>query len=241
MPFAFVAKLLPLLLLSPVVLGDLRNSSTDFSHLNTTAGGRVGVDVSNSVSLTEWKCLQTPGGQGPITFAIVRIFRSTGSVDPAAASTIKSAHASGISSVDGYLFPCVSCGDPEAQVQNSIEHLTSEGATIGRLWYDIEPFRWSSSKMSNQNFIRGLVDAGEKLNIKAGIYSNWNAWNEIVGSSWSYPAQKGLPIWYPHYDGSKTFSDFKSFGGWSGSPSIKQYLGDKSSCGIDVDYNWVAF
>ena len=108
------------------------------------------------------------------------------------------------------------------------------------LWfsrYDIEPYAWSSDKASNQAFIKAMVDEGISLGVNAGIYSNWNAWSEIVGTTWNYPASRGLPVWYPHYDDSKSFGDFQSFGGWS-KPSIKQYLGDKTSCGVGVDYNW---
>ena len=42
---------------------------------------------------------------------------------------------------------------------------------------------------------------------------------------------------YAHYDNSPSFSDFTAFGGWS-TPAIKQYMGDKTSCGVGVDYNW---
>ena len=41
----------------------------------------IGVDVSQAVSESQWKCLQTPGGQGPVTFAIVRVYQSVGHVD----------------------------------------------------------------------------------------------------------------------------------------------------------------
>ena len=42
---------------------------------------------------------------------------------------------------------------------------------------------------------------------------------------------------YAHYDNLPSFSDFTAFGGWS-TPAIKQYMGDKTSCGVGVDYNW---
>jgi hypothetical protein len=40
-----------------------------------------------------------------------------------------------------------------------------------------------------------------------------------------------------HYDGSASFGDFGSFGGWS-RPAIKQYVGDASECGVGIDKNW---
>lgn len=42
---------------------------------------------------------------------------------------------------------------------------------------------------------------------------------------------------YAHYDGEQNYNDFSPFGGWS-RPSIKQYAGDASLCGLDVDLNW---
>ena len=84
---------------------------------------------------------------------------------------------------------------------------------------------------------KAMVEEGKRLGVSAGIYANWNSWSEIVGRDWSYPSSQGLPVWYPHYDDSASFSDFQAFGGWS-KPNIKQYLGDKTSCSAGVDYNY---
>ena len=48
-----------------------------------------------------------------------------------------------------------------------------------------------------------------------------------------------MPLWYAHYDNSASFTDYDSFGGWS-SPTIKQYEGDKSSCGVGIDYDYIS-
>ncbi len=48
-----------------------------------------------------------------------------------------------------------------------------------------------------------------------------------------------FPLWYAHYDGNPSFSDFAPFAGWN-NPSIKQYNGDVTICGADVDENWSA-
>lgn len=45
------------------------------------------------------------------------------------------------------------------------------------------------------------------------------------------------PLWYPHYDGSPSYSDFVPFGGWT-SPSMKQFAGDSWICNVEVDQNW---
>ena len=196
----------------------------------------VGVDVSSSVSESEWKCLQSPGGQGAVEFAVVRVFQSSGRVDPNGAKTIIAAKNAGIKHVDGYIFPCVPCGDAKTQVDKTVDALRDAGAPYGMLWYDIEPLSWSNNKNENTKFLKEMIDAGKARGVRFGIYSNWNSWSEIMGG-WTYPASLGLPLWYPHYDDSKSFSDFRAFGGWS-KPNIKQYLGTHTSCGVGVDYNW---
>eukprot|EP00943_MAST-04B_sp_MAST-4B-sp1_P002110 g2110.t1 len=194
----------------------------------TMVGDFIGVDVSQPVSESEWKCLQSPGNQGPVSFAIVRVYRSTGEVDPNGANTIRAAKQAGIRHVDGYIFPCVQtsspsngCPSPEAQVNETVRALESAGvrSSVGMLWYDIEPYSWSKDLNANTIFLKRMIEAGKRLNVKAGIYSNWNSWAEIMGKDWSYPKSQGLQLWYPHYDGLKSFSDFQSFGGWD-TPSM---------------------
>jgi len=59
----------------------------------------LGVDVSSSVSQSDWSCLKQNG----YTYAIVRAWRSTGSPDPAAPATVAAANAAGVAT-DVYFF-----------------------------------------------------------------------------------------------------------------------------------------
>eukprot|EP00755_Sulcionema_specki_P013276 Sspe_Gene.53598::Locus_29611_Transcript_2_4_Confidence_0.500_Length_1380::g.53598::m.53598 len=197
----------------------------------------VGVDVSTAVSESEWRCLRGSGGQGAVEFAIVRAYRSSGTVDPNAAGTIKAAREAGVKYVDAYLFPCPKCSKSGAmQVEEAVSHLRTYSAQIGMLWLDIEGTQyWHSSKADNFNFFVEMANKGRSMGVSMGVYCNWNSWSEIMGG---YNGSAHIkPLWYPHYDGRKTFSDFRPFGGWH-TPSIKQYLGTSSSCGVGVDYNW---
>jgi hypothetical protein len=77
------------------------------------------------------------------------------------APTISDAWAGGMKHVDGYIFPCYSCGNPAGQMDTTISYLQSNsirvlkqnetredlaavygeqnvGATVGMLWIDIE-------------------------------------------------------------------------------------------------------
>lgn len=199
------------------------------------AAATTGVDVSESVSESEWECLMTPGEQGSVEFAIPRVYRSSGTVDPYGAATITAARSAGVPYVDGYIFPCYSCGNAGGQVSTTVSSLS--GVDYGMLWYDVETYAWSSSQSSNQAFIQDMIDEGLSLGVVAGIYTNYYNWESVVGLDWDYPASKGLPLWYAHYDDSQSFSDFTAFGGWT-SPNIKQYMGDETSCGVGVDYDW---
>lgn len=55
-----------------------------------------------------------------------------------------------------------------------------------------------------------------------GIYGSKSQWQTIMGSATACSNFKTLPLWYAHYDGSASFSDYSSyaFGGWT-KPSIK--------------------
>lgn len=52
-----------------------------------------------------------------------------------------------------------------------------------------------------------------------------------------YSGFQSFPIWYAHYDGSASFSDFSGFAGWS-SPAMKQFSGNGEICSLGVDLNW---
>jgi hypothetical protein len=72
----------------------------------------TGVDVSQLTSTSSFSCLKSYG----YNFAIVRVFQSTGNPDPNGPSSIYNAWNGGMAHVDGYIFPCYSCGNPAGQV-----------------------------------------------------------------------------------------------------------------------------
>ena len=171
-----------------------------------------------------------------------------GSVDPNAAATIANAKAAGIKYVDGYIFPCYSCGDGAGQISDTINNLEANGIAtaanategtnslaIGMLWLDIEGTQyWGSSTDDNVAFISDMVDEGEKLGVSLGFYTSNSQWSPIAGGVSDFSK---YPLWYAHYDGDASFDDFSAFGGWT-TPAIKQYEGSKTLCGAGVDYNF---
>ena len=63
-------------------------------------------------------------------------------------------------------------------------------------------------------------------------------WESIMGGAKNCAGVSEVPIWYAHYDNTASFSDWKDFGGWK-KPFMKQYKGDESLCGADVDISFV--
>ena len=118
----------------------------------------------------------------------MRAYQSFGSTDGNAPASIKAAKAAGIKHVSAYIFPCVSCGDGAKQVNDTVYLLNANDAAPDMYWYDVERYNWSSDLSSNQAFITDMISKGQKLGIKAGIYTNYYNWEAIVGLDWDYPA-----------------------------------------------------
>jgi hypothetical protein len=122
--------------------------------LGTAAASTVGVDLSQATSLSSLQCVHDYG----YDFVIARVYCSTGKPDSNGPSNINNAWNAGMAHVDGYIFPCFSCGNPAKQMDDTIDYLSSHamyvagtkehlaasnngtalGATIGMLWLDIE-------------------------------------------------------------------------------------------------------
>jgi hypothetical protein len=71
-----------------------------------------GVDVSQRTGVEAWQCLAGDGN----SFAIVRVYCSSGHPDDNGPATINDAWTGGMSHVDGYIFPCYSCGNAAQQM-----------------------------------------------------------------------------------------------------------------------------
>jgi GH25 family lysozyme M1 (1,4-beta-N-acetylmuramidase) len=93
---------------------------------------------------------------------------------------------------------------------------------------------WSSTASNNVNFLTSMVNEGKAKGYSIGIYSSASQWNPIMGGSTKFAS---YPLWYAHYDGKASFSDFSAFGGWT-KPAIKQYAGTTSICSASIDKNY---
>ena len=192
-----------------------------------------GVDYSTPQSVSTHQCWKNNG----MSFAIPRAYKSYGAFDSNAIQNVANAHAAGIPYVDIYMFPCRG-KSASAQVSELVSGMG--GAQYGMIWLDIETnpssgCSWSSfSAASNCQFVNDLVSAVKAHGKTPGIYSNYYMWESIMGGAGNCGGHQGIPLWYAHYDNVASFSDFRSFGGWT-KPNMKQYVGDTTLCGAGVD------
>jgi hypothetical protein len=202
--------------------------------------GSLGGDVCTFSDSSAWSCAVSSGW----SFMIVRSYCSYGAPDANALPTIQAAKAGGISVTDVYHFPCAG-SDAAQQVQDDVNGVGS--GNFGTMWFDIETnpssgCGWSGDTSSNCNFLQQMISAGQSLGISMGVYSSTYMWSSIMGGSCTVGADAGLPLWYAHYDNTRSFNDFSSFGGWS-TPTMKQYSDDSSigsGCGISADADFAA-
>ena len=195
------------------------------------------VDYANAYPLSTHECWKKDG----VTQAIARAWRSYGSFDPNAPTNIAHCHSAGFAHVDIYMFPCRG-KSATTQVAEMIKGM--EGHDYGKIWLDIETnpssgCSWTQgSGSSNCHFVTELVDAVKSHGKVPGIYSSYYMWESIMGGAKNCAGVSEVPIWYAHYDNTASFSDWKDFGGWK-KPFMKQYKGDESLCGADVDISFV--
>ena len=99
-----------------------------------TVMGYHGVDVSQATSSSSFNCMVSNG----YSFTVVRVYCSSGHTDSNGPSSITNAWNGGMSHVDGYIFPCYSCGNPAKQMDDTVNALKNAGAKYGMLWIDVE-------------------------------------------------------------------------------------------------------
>lgn len=199
----------------------------------------LGGDVCSYVDSSEWSCAVQAGW----SFMIVRSYCSYGAPDPNALPTLQQAAAGGVTYRDVYHFPCPYGVDAAQQVQDDVNAVGA--SNFGTLWFDIETnpspnCGWSGDTGSNCNVLQAMISAGQSLGIHMGVYASAYMWSSIMGSC-TVGADNGLPVWYAHYDDSRSYNDWQDFGGWT-SPSMKQYNDDSQigdGCGISADADWV--
>ncbi len=194
-----------------------------------------GVDIASATSAATFTCLKNAGN----TFAIIRAYRSFGSLDPNANTNLANARTAGLST-DVYMFPCRG-KNATTQVNELISGVSSN--LYSTIWIDMETnpstgCSWSGhDATTNCNFLTETINAIKAKGKTPGIYSSAVQWQGIFGSTTACSSHGSVPLWYAHYDNVQAFSDFKAFGGWT-TPKMKQFAGDVTLCSTGIDKNW---
>lgn len=216
------------------ILAHLLNMrATILAALAAGAAAAYGVDISSPLDLGTAQCMVQNG----VSFAIVRGWCSFGGFDSNVAGSVANLWSAGAAHVDTYMFPCAG-QDPASQVNSFVSQLSSNGVQYGMIWLDIETnpsdgCGWSDAT-DNCNFFSGLANALNSAGVNWGTYSSPYEWSNIMGGC---TAGSSNPLWYADWDGEQNFDNYPGFGGWN-TPAMKQFTGDTSLCGFDVDQDW---
>jgi len=206
----------------------------------------LGIDVDGGTcdgsswdSYLDFKCFKDHGK----SYAIIQVWQGGFGRTAAIAHCVSEAYRVGMRAVSLYAYACPNCGgnNPAFTVfRNLILDLKAQKVNFTFFYFDIEecpPQRcWTDDKKYNAEFlgqaVLGVKSAGHD---RIGIYSSQYTWASIMGSNSSFA---DLVLWYPHWDGTTTFSDFEPFAGWK-VPHMKQYA-DTTDVGcysnVDLDY-----
>jgi hypothetical protein len=196
----------------------------------------LGVDVSQLFPVSAYQCLKNNGYH----FAIIRGYYSFGAVDVHVVDNLHNAKAAGLTT-DIYMFPCRS-KSASAQVDQMMAAIS--GSLYGMVWLDIETNEspncgWGTNYAANCDYVNELISRIKSHGKVPAIYASAYMWQSIMGGRNNCPSAASVQLWYAHYDGSASFSDFAPFGGWH-KPAIKQFQGTTSFCGASIDKNYYA-
>lgn len=212
------------------------------------AAATYGIDISAPIDSATAKCMVSNGR----VFGVVRAWCSFGGFDDNAPGSVAALWDGGMAHVDVYMFPCAG-QSPVNQANELVDTLSSKGVKFGMIWLDIESnpspgCGWAAQTphavtgglnetalQDGCSFITDLISTLKGRGINVGTYASEYEWSITVGSGCT--AGDATPLWYAHYDGVPSFSDFTPFGGWT-TPAIKQYSGTGSLCSFSIDSNW---
>ncbi|MFD0123026.1 glycoside hydrolase family 25 protein [Streptomyces virginiae] len=198
---------------------------------STESPGTEGVELSEPASTTTLGSMRSQG----VSFAIVRGYRSTASVDPNVAANVANAWDAGMAHVDVYHTPSFSSGNGAGQVDTLVDHLKDKSVKYGMVWLNIEGagMYWGDSTSANAHFIADLINATKRHGVTTGIRTSASQWESIAGS---WTGGSSYPLWYKQTDSKQTFDDFSPFGGWT-KPNIKTY-DEGELAGVGVERLW---
>ena len=195
---------------------------TVFSSAFVTCSLSVYYPTNEKVSSKTVKCTIKAGYIGPY----VRVFTSSGKIDPYAEENAKTIHHEG-QSIIGIMMPCLLC-DPIAQVKTVLQLIKTHPYIEG-VFIDIDVVGWKEQSF-NRAFFETLIN---EFNSKFfGTIATKERWEHIFGQDYSTPTMAFLI--YRSLNKEPNFNDFKPFGGWR-SPNGKHYDANGDVCSKKMD------
>uniref|UniRef100_A0A914CWM1 Lysozyme n=1 Tax=Acrobeloides nanus TaxID=290746 RepID=A0A914CWM1_9BILA len=212
--------------------------------------GGLAIDLPGKQVLTvdQFKCLFNQG----YTIFIGQIYSPNGAFNEIGIQNMRNAREAGLW-VDAYASPCKNANNNctnglisgSDQAKAVIQRMNEE--MLAFLFLDIERYNWPADQTGNRAFILDFTNtvksasANGNFNSGIGIYTTYNDWSQIVGSSWN--GVSDMDLYWVNWNGKQDLTTgFTPFGGWS-APCFHQYAGNvaTNNCTGGVPVNYVYF
>jgi len=199
----------------------------------------LGIDISTLVTSSEMSCLAEKFG-----FIVVRCFQSNNVGDHNCARNTNAAQTAGFRVVDIYHFVNPKMAAAQ-EVKNAVAFYKNNKVKFNRVWVDIETGgRWGRNFKANELYVVTMINAYIEAGYKVGLYSSSWMWQSIFGAANVKLAglKQEVPLWYSHYDGKASMTEFRPFGNWHVA-AMKQWDGTYGHhipkyCGVTVDVSF---
>ena len=163
-----------------------------------------------------------------IIIAGYEAFGNQGIVD-SAANRIKLAQEAGIPQIDIFVNAFPNFYPPPAASQVAQDTFNAFNGKIKMAW--IRAGNLEKDIGTNQDYIKQLVNAFQKLSMAVGIFTDSSDWNMYYGQ---YSGVSALSLLY--LGGTQpNFLDFLPFGGWT-KPSMKLFNDDTTYCKLSIGH-----
>lgn len=199
-----------------------------FTALVFSTQSLIGLNTSPAVSFqSNFDCLKSAG----YTFANVRAFTLEGiDLDLSVKNTLIYAQRAGLKS-EIFVRPC---RGKSAKTQIDIVVLTVPSQYYERFWLFLEEnpnagCEWNHDPKSNCDYVKDMLAQIKYFQSPAGIQTSERFYKQIFGSQGC--DLSSYPLIYSKNDGSPSFEDYGSFGGWS-APYGKVFQTNVNLCNL---------
>ena len=203
-----------------VCLSDM-NKICLFALLVAVASANLGADISNLASSRQTLNCLASQNMSRVTF---EISDERGAINKDFLNGYIFARDAGIATVDAIVI----VNDNFTSTSLSANVTSALPASFnGTIWLRVlaSDQLWNQDVSKRISYLETLVLAFKQRGVKAGVYSDANAWAAVFGTPYAgSDTLKAVPVWYANDNGVQNFDDFDyaGFGTWT-QPSLKSY------------------